>query len=113
MEDAMDCLMSFPDFLYAFQTQFFYDGEANAFYMNSKSFKLYWCLQLKVTISNKIVETNKVTSENNTNKTTPPSPQFKVGCLFSAASSNSGTTLHGWEGGGGGRGEEEIFIFPF
>lgn len=25
MEDAMDCLMSFPDFLYAFQTQFFYD----------------------------------------------------------------------------------------
>lgn len=28
----MDCLMSFPDFLYAFQTQFFYDGEANAFY---------------------------------------------------------------------------------
>lgn len=30
----MDCLMSFPDFLYAFQTQFFYDGEANAFYMN-------------------------------------------------------------------------------
>lgn len=25
MEDAMDCLMSFPDFLYAFQTQFFYE----------------------------------------------------------------------------------------
>ena len=27
MEDAMDCLMSFPDFLYAFQTQFFYEGK--------------------------------------------------------------------------------------
>ena len=26
MEDAVDCLMSFPDFLYAFQTQFFYEG---------------------------------------------------------------------------------------
>lgn len=25
MEDAVDCLMSFPDFLYAFQTQFFYE----------------------------------------------------------------------------------------
>ncbi|KAL9955191.1 hypothetical protein ACROYT_G036478 [Oculina patagonica] len=25
MEDAMDCLMSFPDFLYAFQTQLFYE----------------------------------------------------------------------------------------
>jgi len=25
MEDAIDCLMSFPDFLYAFQTQFFYE----------------------------------------------------------------------------------------
>lgn len=23
----MDCLMSFPDFLYAFQTQFFYEGK--------------------------------------------------------------------------------------
>ena len=37
----MDCLMSFPDFLYAFQTQFFYDGETNGLYMNRKSFKLY------------------------------------------------------------------------
>ena len=64
--------------------------------------KLYWCLQLKVTISNKIVETNRVTSENKTNKTPPPSPQFKVRCFFSAGSSNSGTTLHGWDGGGGG-----------
>ena len=27
MEDAIDCLMSFADFLYAFQTQFFYEGE--------------------------------------------------------------------------------------
>lgn len=27
MEDAIDCLMSFPDFLYAFQTQFFYEGK--------------------------------------------------------------------------------------
>ncbi|XP_068672367.1 centriolar satellite-associated tubulin polyglutamylase complex regulator 1-like isoform X2 [Montipora foliosa] len=26
MEDAIDCLMSFADFLYAFQTQFFYEG---------------------------------------------------------------------------------------
>jgi len=25
LEDAMDCLMSFPDFLYAFQTQLFYE----------------------------------------------------------------------------------------
>ena len=23
----MDCLMSFPDFLYAFQSQFFYEGK--------------------------------------------------------------------------------------
>ncbi|MGH0164594.1 UNVERIFIED_CONTAM: hypothetical protein FKN15_047350 [Acipenser sinensis] len=26
MDDAMDCLMSFPDFLYAFQVQFYYEG---------------------------------------------------------------------------------------
>ena len=26
MEDAMDCLISFTDFLYAFQVQFCYDG---------------------------------------------------------------------------------------
>ena len=25
----MDCLMSFPDFLYAFQTQFFYEGKVD------------------------------------------------------------------------------------
>ena len=25
----MDCLMSFPDFLYAFQTQFFYECKAD------------------------------------------------------------------------------------
>ena len=27
MDDAMDCLMSFTDFLYAFQIQFYYEGE--------------------------------------------------------------------------------------
>ena len=27
MEDAMDCLMSFKDFIYAFQIQFYYEGE--------------------------------------------------------------------------------------
>lgn len=26
MDDAIDCLMSFPDFLYAFQLQFYYQG---------------------------------------------------------------------------------------
>ena len=27
MDDAMDCLMSFSDFLFAFQVQFYYSGE--------------------------------------------------------------------------------------
>jgi hypothetical protein len=27
MDDAMDCLMSFSDFLFAFQIQFYYSGE--------------------------------------------------------------------------------------
>ena len=27
LEDAMDCLMSFTDFLYAFQIQFYYEGK--------------------------------------------------------------------------------------
>ncbi len=27
MDDAMDCLISVPDFLYAFQVQFCFDGE--------------------------------------------------------------------------------------
>ena len=26
MDDALDCLMAFPDFLYAFQIQFYYEG---------------------------------------------------------------------------------------
>lgn len=28
MDDAMDCLMSFSDFLFAFQIQFYYSGES-------------------------------------------------------------------------------------
>lgn len=27
MDDAMDCLMSFSDFLFAFQIQFYYSGK--------------------------------------------------------------------------------------
>jgi len=27
MDDALDCLMSFSDFLYAFQIQFYYEGK--------------------------------------------------------------------------------------
>ena len=27
MDDALDCLISFSDFVYAFQIQFCYDGE--------------------------------------------------------------------------------------
>ena len=27
MDDAQDCLISFPDFIYAFQTQFYYEGK--------------------------------------------------------------------------------------
>lgn len=29
MDDAMDCLMSFSDFLFAFQIQFYYSGESS------------------------------------------------------------------------------------
>lgn len=29
MEDAMDCLMSFSDFLSAFQMQLYYEGQYN------------------------------------------------------------------------------------
>lgn len=29
MDDAMDCLMSFSDFLFAFQIQFYYSGECS------------------------------------------------------------------------------------
>ena len=56
------------------------------------------------TIGNKIVDTfysNRVTSENKRIRTPPLSPSFKFGCLlFSIASSNIGTTLHGEDGGG-------------
>ena len=27
MEDAMDCLLSFSDFLYSFQLQFYFEGK--------------------------------------------------------------------------------------
>ena len=53
-----------------------------------------------------IVETlysNRVTSENKRIHTPPLSPPFKVGrFVISKGSSNSGTTLHGGDGGGGG-----------
>ena len=56
------------------------------------------------TIRDKIVETlysNRVTSENKRIRTPPLSPSFKFGCLlFSIASSNIGSTLHGEDGGG-------------
>lgn len=32
MDDAMDCLMSFADFLYAFQLQFYYQGTETGSY---------------------------------------------------------------------------------
>ena len=53
---------------------------------------------------------NRVTSENKRIHTPPLSPPFKVGgFVISKGSSNSGTTLHGGDGGGG----EAIIIFPF
>ena len=52
---------------------------------------------------------NRVTSENKRIHTPPLSPPFKVGgFVISKGSSNSGTTLHGGDGGG-----EAIIIFPF
>ena len=48
----MDCLMSFPDFLYAFQTQFFYEGKVDVLgilnlknYAHSLMVKLYNCIE--------------------------------------------------------------------
>ena len=51
---------------------------------------------------------NRVTSENKRTHTPPPPLHSKLGCLlFSKGSSNSGTTLHGGDGG-------EIALFsPF
>ena len=58
----------------------------------------------QATIGDKIVETlysNRVTSENKVIYPPSPSPPFKVGeGLFPIGSSNSGTTLHGGDGGG-------------
>ena len=43
LDDALDCLMSFVDFLYAFQIQFFYEGETKnltiVYNMQTKSYK--------------------------------------------------------------------------
>ena len=37
LEDAMDCLISFTDFLYAFQIQFYYEGNDLAMINNKLS----------------------------------------------------------------------------
>jgi len=69
------------------------------------------CAAVRATIGDKIVETlysNRVTSENKRINTPPPPLHSKLGCLlFSISSSNSGTTLHGGDGG------EEALFFPF
>ena len=59
---------------------------------------------LRQWLRDKIVETlysNRATTENKRIHTPPPPLHSKLGCLlFSIGSSNSGTTLHGGDGGG-------------
>ena len=61
------------------------------------------CAAVRATMGDKIVEilySNRVTSENKRINTPPPPLHSKLGCLlFSIGSSNSGTTLHGGDGG--------------
>ena len=41
LDDALDCLISFTDFIYAFQVQFYYEGKHN---MSNVMRKLDFCL---------------------------------------------------------------------
>lgn len=51
IDDALDCLISFSDFIYAFQVQFYYEGMVHSGSVMRSSWRILFCVLLCYNIS--------------------------------------------------------------